>query len=66
MWYVIGLIWIALIVGLVAVYNRRQRQRNAAGAEKMAELLADVKPAPAAGMSTRELQAMALAVANTE
>ena len=53
MWYVIGLIWIALIVGLVAVYNRRQRQRNAAGAEKMAELLADVKPAPAAGMSTR-------------
>ncbi len=53
MWYVIGLIWIALIVGLVAVYNRRQRQHNAARAEKMAELLADAKPAPAAGMSSR-------------
>lgn len=43
MWYLIGLIWIALIAGLIALYNRRQRKRNAAQAEKMAALLADLK-----------------------
>ena len=46
MWYVVGLIWVALIVGIVATYNRRQRRRNAEQAEKMAALLRDLKSNP--------------------
>ena len=46
MWYVIGLIWLVLIVGVISVHNRRQRQRNAGRTEKMAVLLAELKSKP--------------------
>jgi hypothetical protein len=63
MWYVIGLIWIVLIVGIISVYNRRQRQGNAGRAEKMAALLADLKSSSAAGMSTSRATAAPVAPA---
>ena len=46
MWYVIGLIWIALMAGIVATYNRKHRQRTAERAEKMAALVQDLKSNP--------------------
>jgi hypothetical protein len=46
MWYVIGLIWVALMAGIVYAYNRKQRQRNVERAEKMAALLRDLKSNP--------------------
>src|SRR6185295_11525104 len=52
MWYLIGLVWIALIAGMVVLYNRRQRRRNAAQAEKIAALLADLKAGAATAMKT--------------
>ena len=51
MWYLIGLIWIALIIGIISVYNRRQRQRNAERDKKMAALLSNLKSNPAAETS---------------
>lgn len=50
MWYLIGLVWIALIFGIITVYNRRQRQHNAEREKKLAALLENLKPAPAAGV----------------
>lgn len=46
MWYVVGLIWIALIVGIVLTYNRKHRRRTAEHAEKMAALVRDMKSNP--------------------
>ena len=46
MWYVIALIWIALMIGIVATYNRKHRQRTTERAEKMAALLQDLKSNP--------------------
>ena len=48
MWYLIGLIWIAAIVGIVAAYNRKQRQRGAERGAQMAALLKDLKANPRA------------------
>ena len=46
MWYVVNLIWVALIVGIVSTYNRKHRRRNAERAENMAALLRDLKSNP--------------------
>ncbi len=51
MWYLAGLIWIALIVAVVSIYNRKQRRRIAERAEKMAALLRDLKSNPAIGLA---------------
>lgn len=52
MWYLIGLIWIALLAGMVVLYNRRQKKRSAAQAEKIAALLADLKSGAATAAKT--------------
>ena len=46
MWYVVGLIWIALVVGIVLTYNRKHRRRTAEHAEKMAALVRDITSNP--------------------
>jgi ribosomal protein S11 len=43
LWYVLGIAWIAVAVGIFVVYNRKQRERGAARAAQMAALLAEVK-----------------------
>ena len=63
MWYLIGLIWIALIVGVVIVHRRRQRQRDAERTKKMGALLADLKSNPAAAVNTNTAPAAPVAPA---
>ena len=46
MWFLIGLAWIAMIVGVIMFYRRKQRQRDAGRAEKLAALMADLKSGP--------------------
>lgn len=46
MWYVIGLVWIAAMVGIVYAYQRKQQRRGAERAREMAALLADLKANP--------------------
>lgn len=46
MWYVVGLLfWVVVVAGVMVVYGRRRRQRDAERADRMAALLADVKSA---------------------
>jgi hypothetical protein len=46
MWYVIGLIWVALLAGVIWTYNRKQRERGAERAKQLAVLLSDLKANP--------------------
>jgi hypothetical protein len=66
MWYVIGLIWIALIVGIVLMYNRRQRRRNAEQAKKVAGMLAELKSRTAAGVAAGPANAVPVAPAGAQ
>lgn len=43
MWYVIGLIWVALIAGIAWSYRRKKAQRNAERAKQFEALYADLK-----------------------
>ncbi len=45
MLYVIVLAWLAVLAGLIVVFNRRRRERDATRAQKMTALLADFKAA---------------------
>jgi len=50
MWYVIALIWVALLAGIIWAYNGKQRKRGAERAKEFAALLSELKgkPNPAA------------------
>ena len=61
MWFLVGLAWIALIVGVIVMYNRKQRQRNAGREEKLAALMAELKSSPVAA-NTQPAVAPAVAV----
>ena len=46
MWYLVGVIWIAAMVWIVAAYTRKQRQRTAERALQMEKLVAELKANP--------------------
>ena len=46
MWYLVGLIWIAAMVWIVAAYTRKQRQRTSERALQMEKLVAELKANP--------------------
>ena len=46
MWYVIVLIWLALVVGIIWAYNKKQRQRGAERAKQLNSLLSELKTNP--------------------
>ncbi len=48
-WYVIGLVWIALIVGIVWSYRRKRARLDAERAKQFSELYADLKVNRSAG-----------------
>lgn len=57
MLYVIGLAWIAVMIGIVVAYNRKQQERRAERERQMAAMLADIRansrvPANASGATT--------------
>lgn len=48
MWYVIGLIWIVVMVGIISTYTRKQRRRASERAQHMEKMLAELKANPRA------------------
>jgi hypothetical protein len=46
MWYVIGLIWLAVIAWVIWSYNQKQQKREAEQAKRFSALLADVQLKP--------------------
>ena len=51
MWYVAGLIWIAVMIGLFYTYNRKQRRRGGERAQQMEKMLAELKANPRAAVA---------------
>jgi hypothetical protein len=48
MWYLVGLVWIALMVGIITAYTRKQRRRASERAQHMEKMLAELKANPRA------------------
>ena len=46
MWYLVGLIWIAAMVWIIAAYNRKQRRRASERALQMERLVTELKANP--------------------
>ena len=46
MWYLVGLIWIAIMVAIIAAYTRKQRRRTGERALQMEKLVAELKVNP--------------------
>lgn len=63
MWYVIGLVWIAVMVVIIRNYNHKQRRRSTERAGQMEALLADLKANPRAVLDAMERPAAAPVVA---
>lgn len=63
MWYVIGLIWLALIVGIIWAYRKKRERHAAARTRKLDALLSEFKldagsaPGAAAGIATQAVAA---------
>jgi len=51
MWYLVGLVWIALVAGIIWYYNNKKAKRDAAREQKLGLLLSELKrggaPSPA-------------------
>src|SRR5258705_13502989 len=62
MWYVIGLVWIAVTVVIIAKYTSKQRQRANERAQHMEQMLAELKANPRAGVGADTAKAAAAAV----
>jgi hypothetical protein len=62
MWYVIGLVWIAVMVVIIAKYTSKQRQRANERAQHMEQMLAELKANPRAGVDADTAKAAAAAV----
>lgn len=45
MWYVIGLIWLAMIAGVIWSYKKKQQKRDAEHARKFGAFLVGCRPA---------------------
>ena len=63
MWYVIGLIWLAVIAGVIWSYNKKQQKRDAEHAGKLSAFLAEAKLNPVSSALTPGSRAPAAAVA---
>ncbi len=49
MWYLIGLIWIAMLAGVVWAYRRKRKKRIAGRAQQFAALLSELRLPPEGG-----------------
>jgi hypothetical protein len=65
MWYVIALAWIAVTVGVIMAYTRKQRRRSAERSRQMDSLLADLKANPRAALEAIKSAAAPAAAAAT-
>ncbi len=51
MWFVIGLIWIVVMIGIIYSYNRKQRRRSSERAQQMEKMLVELKANPRAAVA---------------
>ena len=62
MWYLVGLIWIAAMVWIVAAYTRKQRQRTSERALQMEKLVAQLKANPQRMLCAKGFPALRIGV----
>ena len=51
MWFVIGLVWIVVMIGIIYTYNRKQRRRSSERAQQMEKMLVELKANPRAAVA---------------